>query len=144
MLTPDFFAISATFAEDIDLAILSDKNTGTSTIVDDLAILGKSYTQFTINDWDEYFKTNWFTHYDKIVLPWQDFNTASDAGGKYYMRLSEDDANTVDRTQILESYMLSGGTIQAHFAPHGTQTYGEGLTNIYIGKIMSFILGKKF
>ena len=125
--TPRFF--HATFAEDIDVAILSDKSTGTSTIVDDLTILGKSYTQFTINDWDEYFKTNWFTHYDKIILPWQDTNTASDAGGKYYLRLSEDDANTVDRKQILESYMLSGGTIQAHFAPHGTQTYGDGLTN---------------
>jgi hypothetical protein len=121
--TPRYF--HATFADDIDIAILSDKTTGTSAIVEDLKILGKSYTQFTINDWDEYFKGNWFTHYDKIVLPWQDSTTASDSGDKYYLRLYENDDNTVNRKQILTAFMQSGGTIQAHLAPHGSQTYGS-------------------
>jgi hypothetical protein len=126
--TPRYF--HATFASDIDVAILSDKTTGTSAIVEDLKILGKSYTQFAINDWDEYFKGNWFTHYDKIVLPWQDSTTASDSGDKYYQRLYENDDETVDRKQILTAFMQSGGTIQAHLAPHGSQTYGSSSTTI--------------
>ena len=126
--TPRYF--HATFANDIDVAILSDKTTGTSAIVEDLKIIGMSYTQFTINDWDEYFKGNWFTHYDKIVLPWQDTTTASDSGDKYYQRLYENDDNTVNRKQILTAFMQSGGTIQAHLAPHGSQTYGTSSNSI--------------
>ena len=113
----------ATFADNVDIAILSDKTTGTSTIIEDLAIMGKTYTQFTMNDWDTYFKTNWFTNFDKIILPWQDFNTAKDDGGAYYKTLSET-VNNVNRKQVLVNFMSSGGTIQAHLAPHGTQTYG--------------------
>ena len=120
---PRFFF--ATFAEDVDIAILSDKTAGTSTIIEDLAIMGKSYTQFTMNDWDTYFKTNWFTNYDKIIMPWQDFNTAKDDGGAYYKTISET-VNNVNRKQVLVNFMSSGGTIQAHLAPHGTQTYGLG------------------
>ena len=101
----------ATFAEDVDIAILSDKTSGTSTIIEDLAIMGKTYTQFTMNDWDTYFKTNWFTNYDKIILPWQDFNTAKDDGGAYYKTLSET-VNNVNRKQVLVNFMSSGGTIQ--------------------------------
>ena len=126
--TPRYF--HATFANDIDVAILSDKTTGTSAIVEDLKIIGMSYTQFSINDWDEYFKGNWFTHYDKIVLPWQDTTTASDSGDKYYQRLYENDDNTVNRKQILTAFMQSGGTIQAHLAPHGSQTYGTSSNSI--------------
>ena len=87
--------------------------------------MGKSYTQFTMNDWDTYFKTNWFTNYDKIIMPWQDFNTAKDDGGAYYKTISET-VNNVNRKQVLVNFMSSGGTIQAHLAPHGTQTYGLG------------------
>ena len=115
----------ATFARNIDVAILSDKTSGTSTIIEDLAIMGKTYTQFYVNDWDDYFKTNWFTHYDKIVLPWQSFNDAKDDGGAYYLNLA-DTVNNVNRKQVLTSYMSSGGTIQAHLAPHGSQIYGIG------------------
>ena len=120
---PRFFF--ATFADEVDIAILSDKTSGTSTIIEDLAIMGKSYTQFTMNDWDTYFKTNWFTNYDKIIMPWQDFNTAKDDGGAYYKTISET-VNNVNRKQVLVAFMSSGGTIQAHLAPHGTQTYGLG------------------
>ena len=59
----------ATFADEVDIAILSDKTSGTSRIIEDIAADGMSYTQFAMNDWDDYFKTNWFTNFDKIVLP---------------------------------------------------------------------------
>jgi len=120
----------ATFASNIDVAILSDKTTGTTSIIRDLEILGKSYTSFEINDWDEYFKNNWFTHYDKIVLPWQDTNSAKDDGDAYYKRLYEDDDQSVNRKQILTTFMQSGGTIQAHLAPHGTQIYGTSSSSL--------------
>ena len=62
----------ATFADHIDVAILSDSTPRTTAIKQDLAILGMTYTQFEINDWNTYFDAGWFTHYDKIVLPWQE------------------------------------------------------------------------
>jgi hypothetical protein len=113
----------ATFADEVDIAILSDKTSGTSRIIEDIAANGMSYTQFAMNDWDDYFKTNWFTNFDKIILPWQDFNTAKDDGKAYYKTIS-DTVSNVDRKQVLVNFMSSGGTIQAHLAPHGTQTYG--------------------
>ena len=79
----------ATFADEVDIAILSDKTSGTSRIIEDIAANGMSYTQFAMNDWDDYFKTNWFTNFDKIVLPWQDFNTAKDDGKAYYKTISD-------------------------------------------------------
>jgi hypothetical protein len=118
----------ATFADDVDIAILSDKTSGTSRIIEDIAANGMSYTQFGMNDWDDYFKTNWFTNFDKIILPWQDFNTAKDDGKAYYKTIS-DTVSNVDRKQVLVNFMSSGGTIQAHLAPHGTQIYGLG-TNV--------------
>ena len=99
----------ATFADEVDVAILSDKTSGTSAIIEDLAIMGKSYTQFTMNDWNTYFKTNWFTNYDKIILPWQSFNTAKDDGGAYYKTLSET-VNNVNRKQVLVNFMSRGSS----------------------------------
>ena len=48
-----------------------------------------TYTQYDINDWSEYLDLGWLTHYDKVVMPWQDVNTAkpSDEGGKGYYEL---------------------------------------------------------
>ncbi|MDP6235612.1 MAG: hypothetical protein QF364_07215, partial [Candidatus Poseidoniaceae archaeon] len=66
----------ATFADSVDVAILGP--TITSKIKQDLDILGMTYTQFEINDWDTYFDSGWFTHYDKVVLPWVSENTAKD------------------------------------------------------------------
>ena len=34
----------ATFADEVDIAILSDKTAGTSTIIEDLAIMGKTHS----------------------------------------------------------------------------------------------------
>ncbi|MDA9571692.1 hypothetical protein N9R71_02790, partial [Candidatus Poseidoniales archaeon] len=105
----------ATFADNVDVAILSDTSVRTTAIKEDLDILGMSYTQYTINDWDTYLDAGWFTHYDKIVLPWQDNIAAKDIenGGRgYYQKLG----STAHRT-TLEGFMSAGGTIQAHLGP---------------------------
>ena len=112
----------ATFADHVDVAILSDTSSRTTAIKQDLAILGMSYTQYEINDWSTYFDAGWFTHYDKIVLPWQDVLVAKDTqfgGDGYYQYLGEPARRTV-----LENFMSAGGTVQAHLGPLGSQIYG--------------------
>ncbi|MGB2507645.1 MAG: hypothetical protein ACPIFP_07990, partial [Candidatus Poseidoniaceae archaeon] len=102
--------------------ILSDTSTRTTAIKQDLAILGMTYTQYEINDWATYFDAGWFTHYDKIVLPWQDVLVAKDTqfgGDGYYQYLGEPARRTV-----LENFMSAGGTVQAHLGPLGSQIYG--------------------
>jgi hypothetical protein len=115
----------ATFADHIDVAILSDSSTRTSTIKEDLNILGMTYTQFEINDWDTYFLSGWFTHYDKVILPWQTDVAAKDepVGRGYYQKLG-----TSSNQNTLEGFMFAGGTVQAHLGPQGTQVYGEETT----------------
>ena len=112
----------AIFADQIDVAILSDSTARTSTIKEDLQLLGMSYTQFAINDWTTYLDSGWMTHYDKILLPWQEDIAAKDveSGGRgYYQKLG----STANR-QTLESFMSAGGTVQAHLGPQGSQIYG--------------------
>jgi hypothetical protein len=112
----------ATFADHVDVAILSDTSIRTNAIKEDLNILGMSYTQYTINNWDTYLDSGWFTHYDKIVLPWQDDIAAKDIenGGRgYYQKLG----STAHKT-TLENFMSAGGTVQAHLGPQGSQIYG--------------------
>ena len=43
----------ATFESNIDVAILGDTSARTTAIKQDLALLGMSYTQYSINDWNE-------------------------------------------------------------------------------------------
>ena len=81
-----------------------------------------TYTQFEINDWNTYFDAGWFTHYDKIILPWQEQLVAKDTqfgGDGYYQYLGEPARRTV-----LENFMSAGGTVQAHLGPLGSQIYG--------------------
>lgn len=116
----------ATFAESVDVAILGP--TITSKIKQDLDILGMTYTQFEINDWDTYFDSGWFTHYDKVVLPWVSENTAKDIennGKGYFQKLG-----LTKNKNTLEGFMYAGGTVQAHLGPQGSQIYGvnDGLT----------------
>ena len=118
----------AKFADKVDIAILSDTSAETTKIKEDLIILNMTYTQYEIGDWDKYFDAGWFTHYDKIILPMQDLNSAKDTdqgGDGYYQEL----ADPVQRTTTLTNFMSAGGTIQAHFAPHGDQVYGDGSTS---------------
>ncbi len=115
----------ATFADLVDVAILSESTTRTSTIKQDLALLGMTYTQYEIDDWNDYLTTTWILKYNKVVLPWQTAFAAKDigAGGLgYYEKLG-------DNKDTLENFMDAGGTIQAHMAPHGDQVYAIGTTD---------------
>ena len=103
----------ATFADLVDVAILSESTTRTSTIKQDLALLGMSYTQYEIDDWNDYLTTTWILKYNKVVLPWQTAFAAKDigAGGLgYYEKLG-------DNKDTLENFMDAGGTIQATWLP---------------------------
>jgi hypothetical protein len=111
----------AGFADQIDIAILSGDSTRVSAIKEDMVLLGMTYTQYDINDWDNYLDLGWLTHYDKVILPWQDVNTAkpSDEGGKGYFELLGGSSNQ----NVLKSFMSSGGTVQVHLS--GATDYYE-------------------
>ena len=114
-----------TFADAVDIAILSESTTRTSTIKQDLALLGMSYTQYEIDDWNDYLTTTWILKYNKVVLPWQTAFASkdiADGGLGYYEKLG-------DSKDTLEGFMNGGGTIQAHMAPRGEQVYGIGTTD---------------
>ena len=104
----------ASFADQIDVAILSGDSTRVSAIKEDLVLLGMSYTQYDILDWDDYLDLGWMTHYDKIIMPWQDVNVAkpSEEGGKGYFELIGRSSNQ----NVLKSFMSSGGTVQVHLS----------------------------
>ena len=117
----------ATFADNIDVAILSDSSTRTSKIKLDLDILGMTYTQFEISDWETYFESGWFTHYDKIILPWQTDIAAKDLdynGDGYYEALGSS-----QNELTLRGFMSAGGTVQVHLGPQGTSVYGGSTTS---------------
>ncbi len=111
----------ATFADHIDIAILSGDSTRVSAIKEDMVILGMSYTQYDINDWDDYLDLGWMTHYDKVIMPWQEVNTAkpSDEGGKGYYEWIGGSSNQ----NVLKSFMSAGGTVQVHLS--GATDYYE-------------------
>ena len=111
----------ASFADQIDVAILSGDSTRVAAIKEDLSLLGMTYTQYDINDWDAYLDLGWLTHYNKVIMPWQDVNTAkpSDEGGKGYYELIGKESNQ----NILKSFMSSGGTVQVHLS--GATDYYE-------------------
>ena len=111
----------ATFADHVDIAILSGDSTRVSAIKEDMVILGMSYTQYDINDWDDYLDLGWMTHYDKVIMPWQEVNTAkpSDEGGKGYYELIGGSSNQ----NVLKSFMSAGGTVQVHLS--GATDYYE-------------------
>lgn len=103
---------SAMFLDQIDVAILSDQTQGGAAIKDDLELLGLTYTQFEMQDWDAYFNSSWLSVFDKIVLPWQWEYSAkpiNEGGDGYYEIIGSTENKT-----ILENYMFSGGTLQLH------------------------------
>ena len=108
----------ATFANSIDIAILSDPtNQGRlDNVKRDLAGMGMSYTTYTTSDWSTYFDSGWLTHYEKILIPWQSSVSAMDvsAGGKGFYKLLGESANQ----QTLENFMSAGGTVQMHLGAY--------------------------
>ena len=107
----------ATFSDTIDVAILGDVSSRVKKIKMDLDILGMSYTQFTINDWNTYLESGWMSHYDKIMMPWQEDHdarpsTVNPAGKGYYQKLG-----TTASKAVLEDFANAGGTLQIHLSP---------------------------
>gem|GEM_PF-892558 len=109
----------ATFKDTVDVAILSSSST--PAIKQDLSLLGKSYTQFTVDDWSTYLKSGWMSNYNKIVIPSQSDYAAKPTGegGDGYFEKLGDSSNK----SVLESYMAAGGTVQLHLTS-STQYYG--------------------
>ncbi len=100
----------ATFEDTVDVAILS--NEPASAIKQDLSLLGKTYTQFPIDDWPTYLRSGWMSNYHKIVIPSQIDSSAkpTDEGGDGYFEKLGDSANK----SVLDSFMYAGGTVQIH------------------------------
>ena len=116
---------SATFQDRVDIAILSESTYGVYGIKTDISLLGLSYTQFNMDDWDNYFNSDWLSVYDKVVLPWQDQILAapiSDGGYGYY-----DIIGTSENKSILQDFIYSGGTVQIHLSEE-TENYDFSLT----------------
>jgi len=104
----------ASFADNVDIAILSGDSTRVSAIKEDMLILGMTYTQYDINDWNNYLDLGWLTHYDKVIMPWQGTSNAEE----YFTK-----AGTDEKKSVLKSFMSSGGTVQIHLS--GATDYYE-------------------
>ncbi len=107
------------FYNNVDVAILSnptDQNR-LQRVKQDLEAMGMTYTQLLVDDWERYATENWMEHYDKILLPWQtDYNVVY---GAYYETLAETrDSDGLSVTDVLEAYMVNGGTVQIHLGPY--------------------------
>ena len=107
------------FKNNVDVAILSnptDQNR-LQRVKQDLESMGMSYTQLMTDDWERYATENWLDHYDKILMPWQtDYNVVY---GEYYETLSATrDSDGLSVTEVLEAYMVNGGTLQIHLGPY--------------------------
>ncbi len=107
------------FFDNVDVAILSnptDQNR-LQRVKEDLESMGMTYTQYLVEDWERYATPNWMSHYDKILLPWQtDYNVEY---GDYYETLGETrESDGLSVTEILEAFMVNGGTVQIHLGPY--------------------------
>ena len=112
-----FFEIK--FDDQIDVAILSnptDQNR-LQQVKNDLNAMNMTYTQLRVSDWDTYATPDWIEHYNKVLLPWQtDYNVVY---GDYYEIMDttrEDDGLSV--VDVLENFMVDGGTVQMHLGPY--------------------------
>ena len=111
-----FFEI--TFMDDIDVAILSnptDQNR-LQRVKSDLEAMGMVYTQFRTSEWEDYVTQDWAGVYDKILLPWQtDYNAEY---GEYYQKLNELRGDGLSTNDVLDDFMVNGGTLQVHLGPY--------------------------
>ena len=127
---------TATFANKIDVAILSSANgqNRLESVKQDLQGLGLTYTQFNMNEWGTwdtstdsfvadsgYFDEYWLSYsgtstdgYAKILLPWQQESEAKDldqTGRGYYQKIES-------KIDMIEGFMQAGGTVQMHLGPY--------------------------
>ena len=121
-----FFTI--TFQDHIDVAILSDPTDQSrlQRVKSDLQAMGKTYTQFEVEDWNTYGTEDWLEGYSKILLPWQtDYNVEY---GDYYELLGTPNPENFDLTltEILVDFMNDGGTVQVHLGPYRSEYLSMG------------------
>ena len=76
-----------------------------------------TYTQLSVNDWDRYATENWMSHYEKdLATMADDYNVEY---GQYYETLaSTRESDGLSVTEVLEAYMVNGGTVQIHLGPY--------------------------
>jgi len=121
-----FFSIK--FADQVDIAILSDPTDQSrlQSVKGDLQAMGKTYTQYEVNEWETYGTVDWLEHYSKVLLPWQtDYNVEY---GDYYELLgTPNPANSdITLTEVLVAYMQDGGTVQVHLGPYRSDYLSQG------------------
>ena len=74
------------------------------------------YTQFRTSEWEDYVTQDWAGVYDKILLPWQtDYNAEY---GEYYQKLNELRGDGLSTNDVLDDFMVNGGTLQVHLGPY--------------------------
>lgn len=112
-----FFEIE--FYDQIDVAILSnptDQNR-LQQVKKDLDAMNLTYTQLRVGDWDTYATPDWIEHYNKVLLPWQtDYNVVY--GDYYEIMDTTRDSDGLSVVDVLENFMVNGGTVQMHLGPY--------------------------
>ena len=112
-----FFVIQ--FYDQIDVAILSnptDQNR-LQQVKNDLDAMNLTYTQLRVSDWDTYATPDWIEHYNKVLLPWQtDYNVVY--GDYYEIMDTTRETDGLSVVDVLENFMVEGGTVQMHLGPY--------------------------
>jgi hypothetical protein len=112
-----FFVIQ--FYDQIDVAILSnptDQNR-LQQVKNDLDAMNLTYTQLRVSDWDTYATPDWIEHYNKVLLPWQtDYNVVY--GNYYEIMDTTRETDGLSVVDVLENFMVEGGTVQMHLGPY--------------------------
>ena len=112
-----FFVIQ--FYDQIDVAILSnptDQNR-LQQVKNDLDAMNLTYTQLRVSDWNSYATPDWIEHYNKVLLPWQtDYNVVY--GDYYEIMDTTRETDGLSVVDVLENFMVEGGTVQMHLGPY--------------------------
>ena len=76
-----------------------------------------TYTQLRVSDWDTYATPDWIEHYNKVLLPWQtDYNVVY--GDYYEIMDTTRETDGLSVVDVLENFMVEGGTVQMHLGPY--------------------------
>ena len=76
-----------------------------------------TYTQLRVSDWDTYATPDWIEHYNKVLLPWQtDYNVVY--GNYYEIMDTTRETDGLSVVDVLENFMVEGGTVQMHLGPY--------------------------
>ena len=86
-------------------------------VKNDLDAMDLTYTQLRVSDWDTYATPDWIEHYNKVLLPWQtDYNVVY--GDYYEIMDTTRETDGLSVVDVLENFMVEGGTVQMHLGPY--------------------------